>query len=153
RLETHLKAEEHWLRRGVTARRSRNEGRRRKLEALRVEHRQREALSASPQAAIAAERGADAAKLVIEAKGVSKAYGEKAIITNLSLRVMRGDRVGVVGPNGAGKTTLLEILLKKREPDSGSVRLGGNLQIAYVDQTRAVLDPNDTIWQALAPQG
>ncbi|MES1156180.1 MAG: ABC-F family ATP-binding cassette domain-containing protein [Alphaproteobacteria bacterium] len=153
RLETHLKAEEHWLRRGVTARRSRNEGRRRKLEAMRAERRQRQTLAASPQAAISAERGADVGKLVIDAKNVSKSYGDRALIANLSLRVMRGDRIGVVGPNGAGKTTLLEILLKQREPDSGAVRLGANLRIAYVDQTRAILNPNDTIWEALAPQG
>ena len=75
------------------------------------------------------------------------------MIADLSLRIMRGDRVGVVGANGAGKTTLLELLLKRREPDSGEVRLGGNLEIAYVDQARAILDPNVTLWDALTPQG
>jgi ATP-binding cassette subfamily F protein uup len=153
RLETHLKAEEHWLRRGVIARRSRNEGRRRRLEAMRSERRERKALSASPKAALQAEKGADSSRLVIDAKRISKSYGDRPIIADFSLRIMRGDRVGVVGPNGAGKTTLLELLLKQREPDSGDVRLGGNLEIAYVDQSRAILDPNETIWSALAPLG
>ncbi|HYD72982.1 MAG TPA: ABC-F family ATP-binding cassette domain-containing protein, partial [Candidatus Binatia bacterium] len=153
RLETHLKAEEHWLRRGVTARRSRNEGRRRRLEAMRTERRERKALFASPRAALQADKGADSSKLVIEAKRISKSYGETPVVADVSLRVMRGDRVGIVGPNGAGKTTLLELLLKRREPGSGEVRLGANLEIAYVDQTRAILDDNATLWEALAPQG
>jgi ATP-binding cassette subfamily F protein uup len=153
RLETHLKAEEHWLRRGVTARRSRNEGRRRRLEAMRAERRERKVLSANPRAALQADRGAESAKLVIEAKRIGKSYGETAVVADVSLRIMRGDRVGIVGPNGAGKTTLLELLLKRRDPDSGEVRLGANLDIAYVDQARAILDPGVTLWDALAPQG
>jgi ATP-binding cassette subfamily F protein uup len=153
RLETHLRAEEHWLQRGVTARRSRNEGRRRKLMAMRAERRERTALSSSPKAQLSAEQGSAGAKLVIDVKGVSKAYGERTLIDNLSLRLVRGDRLGVVGPNGAGKTTLLDILLGKREADSGTVRLAENLRIAYVDQNRAILNPKDTIWEALAPLG
>jgi ATP-binding cassette subfamily F protein uup len=153
RLETHLKAEEHWLRRGVTARRSRNEGRRRKLMAMRAERRERQGLSGGPKAAIQAERGGESAKLVIEAKGISKSYGEREVISNFSLRVMRGDRIGIVGPNGAGKTTLLEILLRNREADSGSVRHGAQLEIAYVDQARAIIDPELTLWDALTPGG
>ena len=153
RLETHLKAEEHWLQRGVTARRSRNEGRRARLLAMRAERRERNALANTPKALLQAEKGGDSAKLVIEAKGLAKAYGERALIENFSLRVMRGDRIGLVGPNGAGKTTMLELLLKRREPDAGAVRHGAQLEIAYVDQTRAILNPNDTIWEALAPMG
>ncbi len=103
RLETHLKAEEHWLRRGVTARRSRNEGRRRKLEAMRAERRQQQALSASPKASLQAARGAESAKLVIEAKNISKRYGDRVVIENLSLRVQRGDRIGVVGAEWRGQ--------------------------------------------------
>ncbi|QGZ95591.1 ABC-F family ATP-binding cassette domain-containing protein [Terricaulis silvestris] len=152
RLETHLKAEEHWLRRGVTARRSRNEGRRRKLEAMRTEKRDFKALSATPKAALQADKGAESSKLVIEAKRVSIAYG-RPIVTDFSTRIMRGDRVGVVGANGAGKTTLLELLLQRRDPESGEVRLGGNLEIAYVDQSRAILGNAGTIWDALAPRG
>ncbi len=153
RLETHLKAEEHWLQRGVTARRSRNEGRRRKLMAMRSERRERETAATHRIADIQAERGAESARLVIEAKNLSKSYGDKPLIANLSLRLMRGDRLGVVGANGSGKTTLLELLLQRREPDTGSVRLGEGLQIAYVDQSRAMLDESATIWETLAPQG
>jgi len=153
RLATHLRAEEHWLRRGVTARRSRNEGRRRRLEAMRAERRERSALGAAPRAALKADTGGESSKLVIDAKHLSIAYADAPIVSNFSLRVMRGDRVGVVGPNGAGKTTLLELLLKRREPDAGEVRLGGNLEIAYVDQSRAIIDSNDTLWDALTPGG
>ncbi|MFZ2029321.1 MAG: ABC-F family ATP-binding cassette domain-containing protein [Vitreimonas sp.] len=153
RLETQLKAEEHWLRRGVTARRSRNEGRRRRLVAMRAERREREAVANAPTAALIAARGSESARLVIDAKGLSKSYGERTLIKDVSLRIMRGDRVGIVGANGAGKTTLLELLLKRRAPDAGTVRLGENLEIAYVDQTRAILNPNDTLWEALVPQG
>ncbi len=153
RLETHLKAEEHWLRRGVTARRSRNEGRRRKLEAMRVERRDRKALTAAPKASLTAERGAESSKLVLEAKKLSISYGERAIVSDFSLRVMRGDRVGFVGANGAGKTTLLELLLQRRMPDSGEMRHAANLQVAYVDQSRAILGNAGTIWDALAPLG
>ncbi|MEZ5960194.1 MAG: ABC-F family ATP-binding cassette domain-containing protein [Hyphomonadaceae bacterium] len=153
RLETHLKAEEHWLRRGVTARRSRNEGRRRKLLAMRAERRDIKELSASPAAAITAERGAESARLVIDAKNVSKSYGERTLISNFSLRIRRGDRVGVVGANGSGKTTLLELLLERREPDSGSVRMGESLALAYVDQRRDLIDPNVTLKDALTPAG
>lgn len=153
RLVTHLKAEEHWLRRGVTARRSRNEGRRRKLEAMRSERRERTALTHAPKAALQAAKGADSSRLVIDAANLSITYGDRPIIANFSLRVMRGDRIGLVGPNGAGKTTLLELLLKKRDPDEGTVRLGGNLEIAYVDQARAILNTDDTIWDALTPLG
>src|SRR5262249_30052430 len=106
-----------------------------------------------PTAALAAEKGADTGKLVIEAKDISKAYGDRAIVSHFSLRVLRGDRIGVVGPNGAGKTTLLELLLERRAPDSGAVKLGANLEIAYVDQSRALLNPDDTIWDALSPLG
>ena len=153
RLETQLEAEEHWLQRGVTARRSRNEGRRRKLEAMRAERRRRRTEAGTQTAALQAERGTASGRLVIEAKDVSKRFGEAPLIANFSLRVMRGDRVGVIGPNGAGKTTLLELLLRRRAPDQGVVRHGEGLQIAYVDQTRGILNPGDTLWEALAPQG
>jgi len=153
RLETNLKAEEHWLQRGVTARRSRNEGRRRKLLAMRAERRERKTASTQNTAALQAERGSESARLVIEAKRISKSYSDAPLISDFSLRLMRGDRLGVVGANGSGKTTLLELLLQRREPDAGSVRIGEGLEIAYVDQSRAILDDNVTLWQALAPQG
>ncbi len=153
RLDTQLAGEEHWLRRGVTARRRRNEGRRRKLEEMRAERRARRSLAFSPRAALEAEKGEAAARLVIEAKGLSKSYGDRALVRDLNLRILRGDRIGVVGPNGAGKTTLVELLLGQRAPDAGSVRVSKAIEIAYVDQTRAILKPTDTLWDALAPQG
>jgi ATP-binding cassette subfamily F protein uup len=153
RLETQLKAEEHWLQRGVTARRSRNEGRRRKLMAMRAERRERMQLAAAGRAGLQAEKGADSGRLVIDAKNLSIAYGGRPLISNLSLRIMRGDRVGIVGANGSGKTTLLELLLRRRTPDAGAVRHGENLTIAYIDQTRAALNSALTLWQALTPLG
>lgn len=153
RLNTHLRAEEHWLQRGVTARRSRNEGRRARLLAMRAERRERVQRADAPKAAIQAEKGNESARLVIETRRISKAYGERQLISDLSLRIMRGDRIGLVGANGAGKTTLLEILLSRRTPDAGEVRHGAQLEIAYVDQTRAILNPSDTIWETLAPLG
>jgi ABC transport system ATP-binding/permease protein len=157
KLETQLAAEEHWLLRGVTARRSRNEGRRRKLEAMRVERRQRKALSTKASAELAADKGSDPGRVVMEAKAISQCFtgpdGEHAIIRDFSLKIMRGDRVGVVGPNGAGKSTLLDILLARRTPSSGSVRLGANLEIAYVDQMRSGLNPDASIWETLCPLG
>ncbi|MDX2235054.1 MAG: ABC-F family ATP-binding cassette domain-containing protein [Hyphomonadaceae bacterium] len=157
RLETHLAAEEHWLRRGVTARRSRNEGRRRKLEAMRAEKRQQKGQMTRSTAAMAAEKGGESGRLVLEARGVSKSFegpaGPRPIVLDLSLKIMRGDRVGIVGPNGAGKTTLLDLLLQRQAPDAGQVRTGANLEIAYVDQMRATLDPAATIVETLCPLG
>lgn len=153
RLETHLKAEEHWLQRGVTARRSRNEGRRRKLEAMREDRRARLQASARPGVKLDAGAAGDAGQLILEARALCKAFGERKIVSDLSLRVMRGDRIGVVGPNGAGKSTLLELLLGRLAPDAGSVRRAQNLSIAYVDQVRALLDPAVSVWDALTPLG
>lgn len=153
RLNTHLKAEEHWLRRGVTARRSRNEGRRRRLMAMRADRRDRLALSARPEIKLDIARAGDAGRLILEAKGLSKQFGDRPIVSNLTLRVMRGDRVGVIGPNGAGKTTLLDLLLGRLAPDSGEVRRPLDLKIAYVDQTRGLLRPDATVWESLTPLG
>jgi ATP-binding cassette subfamily F protein uup len=155
RLETHLKAEEHWLQRGVTARRSRNEGRRRRLETMRSERRAAKGLAAGHPAAIAAEKGRDTGALVVEARGLCKTWpGQPApAVRDLDLRLMRGDRLGIVGPNGAGKTTLLDLLLGRTPPDAGTVRQGANLEIAHIDQTRALLVPEATVQQALCPLG
>jgi ATP-binding cassette subfamily F protein uup len=153
KLETQLKAEEHWLLRGVTARRSRNEGRRRKLMAMRAERREMKGAMAARGAEIDAARGAESGRLVLEAKGVSKSYGGRAIVSGLDLRVLRGDRIGIVGPNGAGKTTLLDLLLGRRTPDVGSIRHGVGLEIAYIDQARALLDEGATVQQSLTPLG
>jgi ABC transport system ATP-binding/permease protein len=154
KLDTHLKAEQRWLERGVTARRSRNEGRRRKLLAMREERKRRTSLAAAPKAAIEAGKGAESGKRVVEAIGIGKSFGAAPVLTDVSLRILRGDRIGIVGPNGAGKSTLLEILLGRSQPDSGTIRLGTNLEIAYVDQARAgLMNPQDTVWEALVPGG
>ena len=154
RLQTQLKEEERWLARGVTARRSRNEGRRRKLMAMRAEQTARAQAAKSAKADIQAETSGESGRLAIEAKGLSKGWpGQAKLVDGLSFRIMRGDRVGVIGPNGSGKTTLLDLLLRRETPDAGSVRHGPNLEIAYSDQRRALLDPNRTIWETLAPNG
>lgn len=154
RLQTQLKDEERWLARGVTARRSRNEGRRRKLMAMRAEQARRSTLARANKAEILAETAGESGRLAIEAKGVSKGWpGQGKLVDTLSMRIMRGDRVGVIGPNGCGKTTLLDLLLQRESPDGGTVRHGPNLEIAYSDQRRALLDPNRTIWETLAPNG
>ena len=134
--------EEHWLRYGVTARRKRNMRRLGELHSMRERfrsHRGAEGL-ASMSAAEANESG----KLVIEAKSIGKTYGERSVVREFSTRIQRGDRVGLVGPNGAGKTTLLKMLIGELAPDTGTVRLGANLEIAALDQKRE-LDPEETL--------
>ena len=159
KLNTQLKAEERWMARGVTARRKRNMGRVRKLHEMRSEKSEKKTLlnQASSAANLAIDSGAQSGRLVIEAKGLSKTFqtanGPLPIVNDLSLRVMRGDRLGMVGSNGAGKTTLIKLLLGQLEPDAGSVRLAKTLDIAYLDQTRASLTPTATLWETLAPLG
>ena len=154
RLETQLRAEEHWLQRGVTARRSRNEGRRRKLMAMRAERRAEKA-EARDKASVAMAEGAASGRMVLEAKGLSFTYPDQSapIVKELSLRMMRGDRLGLIGPNGAGKTTLLRLLLKEAAPSAGTVRHGAGLTIAAVAQDRNALDPAKSIWDTLCPLG
>jgi ATP-binding cassette subfamily F protein uup len=134
--------EEHWLRYGVTARRKRNMRRLGELQAMRQRHRSHR----GPEgvATLAASEAAESGKLVIEAKNVDKAYGDLVVVKGFSTRIQRGDRVGLVGPNGVGKTTLLKLLTGELAPDSGTVRLGTNLEIAALDQKR-VLDPDETL--------
>lgn len=155
RLETKLKAEQHWLARGVTGRRRRNMGRLSKLKDMRAEQaRQRSALaSTSASADVALESGASQTRKVLDARKISKAFDETLLVKDLSLRVVRGDRIGLVGPNGAGKTTLIKLLLGLIEPDSGSVKRTPTLTISYLDQARERLNPKDTLWEALTPAG
>ncbi len=135
--------EEHWLRYGVTARRKRNMRRLGELNAMRERHRTHR--RADGLAKIAASDAADSGKLVIEAKGISKSYDAGPVVQDFSIRIQRGDRLGLVGPNGAGKTTLLRMLTGDLVPDVGTVRLGANLEIATLDQKRASLDPDETL--------
>ncbi|AMN45861.1 ABC transporter ATP-binding protein [Steroidobacter denitrificans] len=141
--------EEAWIRRGVEARRTRNEGRVRRLEALREQRAaRREQLG---KVKLSLDSGDRSGKLVAELAGVGKSFGERRIVQNLSLRIQRGDRLGLIGPNGAGKSTLIKLILGKLEPDSGSVRLGTNLQIAYFDQMRDQLDPEKSVLETISP--
>lgn len=142
-----LAKEEVWIRTGIQARRTRNEGRVRSLEALRVERsaRRERARAAKLQAQDAERSG----KLVVEARGISFARGDRAIVRDFSTTIMRGDRVGLIGPNGSGKTTLLRLLLGELTPDSGTIRLGTGLQIAYFDQLREQLDPDRSVVESV----
>ncbi|MBX3583519.1 MAG: ABC-F family ATP-binding cassette domain-containing protein [Rhizobiaceae bacterium] len=135
--------EEHWLRYGVTARRKRNMRRLGELQDMRQKFRSHR--GAEGVAAMAASDAADSGKLVIEAKSISKSFGDLAVVRDFSTRIQRGNRIGLVGPNGAGKTTLLKMLTGELAPDTGSVRLGVNLEIATLDQKRAAVDPDETL--------
>jgi ATP-binding cassette subfamily F protein uup len=141
--------EEVWIRRGIEARRTRNEGRVRRLEALRVERAaRREQLGDIKLTLDAGERSG---KLVAELVNVGKSFGERPIVRALSMRLQRGDRVGLIGPNGVGKSTLLRLILGQLEPDSGTVRLGANVQVAYFDQMREQLDPQKSVIETISP--
>ena len=129
--------EETWIRKGVPARTVRNEGRVRRLERLREERAARRERLGSVKLAVGS--GQRSGKLVFESQKMSKAFGERVIVKDLDLIISRGDRLGLVGPNGAGKTTLLKLILGELAPDSGTVRLGANVQPAYFDQLRAQL--------------
>ncbi len=151
RLDAKLKIEEHWLQRGVTGRRRRNQGRLAKLKDMRAER----AAMLGPQGAANLAIAADDAKtkVVIDAKHVAKAFDGRTIIRDLSLRVTRGDRIGIVGRNGAGKTTLIRLLTGELAPDSGSVRLAKTLDGVVIDQQRKLMAPDKTIRDVLADGG
>ena len=151
RMNTHMRQELHWLARGVTARRKRNMGRRRALEKLRTERAAtlKAKTESGRRARLEADAGELSGRLVIEAQGLSKAFGERVVTKDFSTRILRGDRVGLLGPNGAGKTTLLRLLIGELEPDAGTVRLGTNLEAAVFDQRRERLDPEASVWDTL----
>ncbi len=135
-----LAQEETWIRQGIKARRTRNEGRVRALEAMREQHRQRRSRSGNVKMSVnAADRSG---KVVFETDNISFAFDDNVIVSNLSVSIMRNDRLGIVGPNGCGKSTLINLLLGKLEPQQGTIKSGTQLQIAYFDQLRAALDPN-----------
>jgi len=142
-----LVAEADWLRYGVTARRKRNVRRLGNLHAMRQQYRDRKRAVGTVSMTLA--EAEQSGTLVVEAEGISKAYGERPIVSNLSLRILRGDRLGIIGPNGAGKTTLINLLTGALAPDTGRVRLGSNLQMVHLDQRRASLDPNATVAETL----
>jgi ATP-binding cassette subfamily F protein uup len=147
RFDRRLAEEEVWLRQGIKARRTRNEGRVRALMAMR---RERAARRAGPGTVrLQVERGDPSGKVVFEAERVSKAFGSAPVVRDFSIRIMRGDRIGLIGPNGAGKTTLLRLLLGELKADRGEVRQGANVQVAYYDQQREQLDPERTVFDTI----
>ena len=160
RMQTQLKDEHRWLARGVTGRRRRNQGRLTKLKEMRAQAAQmRSALGeARAGADLSADSGDVMSRKVIETRGLSKSFtrpdGEElTIVQDLSLKILRGDRIGFVGPNGVGKTTLLKLLLGEIEPDEGSVKLSKAVKVTYLDQARDSLKSKDTLWETLAPSG
>ena len=151
KLARRIVAEEHWLRYGVTARRKRNERRVEQLLSLRrqLARERRIATQAQGQVQMTASEGARSGKLVIEAKGLAKSYGERIIVRDLSLKLPQGARLGIVGPNGAGKTTLVKLLTGQLAPDAGTLRLGARVELASLDQGRASLPPEMTLHEAV----
>ena len=148
KLDRKIKAEARWAVEGISARRKRNMGRVRALQAMREERAAQ--IRRQGTAAMALDSGPQTGKRVIEARGISKSFGERVILRPFDLRVLRGDRVAFVGPNGAGKTTLIKMLTGEIAPDTGSVTHGTNLEIAVFDQARATIDDSVTLWDALA---
>jgi ABC transport system ATP-binding/permease protein len=149
KFDTFWKQEEVWIRKGVEARRTRNEGRVRRLEALRGERAQRR--NRLGDVKLALDAGERSGRLVAELENVTKRFDGRTVVRDVSLRVMRGDRLGLIGPNGAGKTTLLKLILGEMPPDEGTIRLGTKLQVAYFDQMRAQLDPERTLAETISP--
>jgi ATP-binding cassette subfamily F protein uup len=146
-----LAQEEVWIRKGIEARRTRNEGRVRRLEQLRRERAARRERAGGVNFAL--ERGDVSGKLVAEIENVSKRYGDKDAVKDFSCRIVRGDKIGLIGPNGAGKTTLIKLILGEIQPDAGTVRLGSKLAVAYFDQFRAVLDEEAALTDVISPGG
>lgn len=151
RLDAKLKIEEHWLQRGVTGRRRRNQGRLTKLKEMRAER----ANMVGPQgtAALATASDGNQTKVVIDAKHVTKRFGERTIIKDLTFRVTKGDRIGIVGSNGAGKSTLLKMLTGELAPDEGEVKLSKTLDAIIIDQQRSLMAPDKRVRDVLADGG
>ena len=147
KLNRKIKAEARWAVEGISARRKRNQGRVRALGELRAERASQ--INRQSTAAMAFDSGQKSGAKVIEARNLDLAFGSLEILKDFSLTVQRKDRVAIVGPNGVGKTTLIKTLLGEQAPDSGTVKLGTNLQIAVFDQGRTKLDPNLSLWEAL----
>src|SRR5262245_5172578 len=148
KFDKRLAEEEAWLRQGIKARRTRNEGRVRALLAMREERAARRSQVGSVR--LQTELGERSGQMVFEAEGISKAFGERPVLRDFTTRVMRGDRVGLIGANGSGKTTLLKLMLGELQPDAGALRHGANVQIAYYDQQREQLDPERSVWETVA---
>jgi ATP-binding cassette subfamily F protein uup len=151
KLDKRIAEETRWSREGITARRKRNQGRLRRLEALRQERARR--VRPQGSAPLAAEAAPASGSLVVEADGVTKAFDGRTVVPPFSTRLLKGDRVGVIGPNGAGKSTLLKLLTGELAPDAGKLKLGTRLEIAWYEQERQSLDLAKTPWEVLCPAG
>ena len=151
KLDRKIVNEEHWVRYGVTARRKRNQKRMANLADLRQSVREARRVTGNVKISVA--EGKTSGALIVEAKRIGKIYGERVIVDDFSIRIARGDRVGVAGPNGSGKTTLIKMLTGALKPDSGTIRLGANLEMASLDQKRMTLDPATTLADALTGGG
>jgi ABC transport system ATP-binding/permease protein len=151
KLDARLKLEEHWLQRGVTGRRKRNQGRLTKL----YEMREARAAMVGPQGGAKLVLGSDdvRTKAVITATGVSKSFGDRAIIKDFTLRIQRGDRIGIVGANGTGKSTLLKLMTGELAPDSGTIVLAKSLEAVIIDQQRSLMSPEKTVRDVLCEGG
>ena len=147
KFDKRLSQEEVWLRRGVKARRTRDEGRVRALFGMREERAARRDVVGAVKLRV--ESADPSGRMVFEAEGISKAYADSVVVRPFTTRILRGDRVGLIGPNGAGKTTLLRMLLGELPPDTGTVRHGANVQVAYYDQQREQLDPDRTVFDTV----
>jgi ABC transport system ATP-binding/permease protein len=147
KLERRIAAEEDWVRYGVSGRRKRNQGRLERLRGMRTERRDQ--LRVLGNVRMEAAEGEGGGTKVIDAKGIAKSFGDKTVVADFSLRVHRGDRIGIVGPNGAGKTTLLKMLTGQLAPDRGNVKLGMGLQMAMLDQNRSRLHPEQSLAEAV----
>lgn len=147
KLDRKIVRENEWMHGGVSARRKRNVRRVRELKQMREERRQHR--SAQGNVTLAASDAGQSSRLIVEAQAISKSFGDNRIVDNISTRIMRGDRIGIIGPNGAGKTTLLKLLTGQLEPDSGTIRLGENLDMVSLDQRRDELKPDWTVADAL----
>ncbi|TPE63954.1 ABC-F family ATP-binding cassette domain-containing protein [Sandaracinobacter neustonicus] len=151
KLDTKIAQELHWLQRGVTARRRRNQGRLERLHQMRASRKAMLGVQGTAKLALATDDVKS--KMVIEAEGVSKTYGDRAILTDFSIRIQRGDRIGIVGPNGAGKTTLLRLLTGDLQPDEGTVTRAKTLNGIAIDQQRKLMEPTKRVRDVLADGG
>ena len=147
KLDRKIASEEGWIRYGVSARRKRNQGRLAKLDTLRQARRDQVKVAGAVKMTVSGTESASTR--VIDAKRISKRWGEKVVVRDFSLRIHRGDRVGIVGANGAGKTTLVNLLTGMLAPETGNVKIGANVEIARLDQNRATLEPEDTLANVL----
>ncbi len=155
KLDRKIKREEHWIVHGVTARRKRNVRRVKELATLRADRvkSRAEQVRVKANVEMVAHEGGSSGKIVIEAKNISKSYGDRTIINDFSIKITRGDRIGIVGPNGSGKTTLLNIIAGLNPSDSGTTKIGSNVEMLTLDQARESLDPNLNLRDALTGGG